>query len=89
MRDEGPAKSDSADRSRDAAVPVVFWIALAGSIVITLIARRAQLLPGEVATMQWVGSHLSGSLSVVGPVLDTAFTGLMPPLLFVVLVAVV
>jgi hypothetical protein len=37
--------------------------------------------------MHWVGAHLSGSLSVAGPVLDTAFTGLMPALLSIMLVA--
>jgi membrane-associated phospholipid phosphatase len=68
---------------------VVFWIAVGASFALTSIARRTQLLPGEVTTMHWVSSHLSGSLSVAGPVLDTAFTGLMPPLLFVVLVAAV
>jgi membrane-associated phospholipid phosphatase len=78
-----------ADQPRGASVPVVFWAAFGGSAVITLIARRAQLLPGEAATMRWVDSNLSGSLSVAGPVLDTAFTGLMPPLLFVVLVGMV
>ena len=78
-------------RSRNSVAPevVVFWIAISGSVALTLIARRAQLLPGEVTTMQWIGSHLSGSLSFAGPVLDMAFTGLMPPMLFVVLVAAV
>lgn len=94
MGAEGTArttKPDGPSRSRESAVSavVVFWVALSGSVVLTLIARRAQLLPGEVSTMQWMGSHLSGSLSVAGPVLDAAFTGLMPPLLFVALVAVV
>lgn len=94
MGTEGTArttKPDGPNRSRESAVSavVVFWVALSGSVVLTLIARRAQLLPGEVSTMQWMGSHLSGSLSVAGPVLDAAFTGLMPPLLFVALVAVV
>lgn len=67
----------------------VFWLAVAGSVALTFIARRAQLLPGEVPTMEWVASNLAGSLSVAGPVLDAAFTGLMPPMLFVVIVAVV
>jgi membrane-associated phospholipid phosphatase len=79
------------DRSRDSVAPevVVFWIAISGSIALTLIARRAELLPGEVTIMQWIGEHFSDSLGVAGPVLDTAFTGLMPPLLFVLLVAAV
>jgi membrane-associated phospholipid phosphatase len=67
----------------------VFWIAIVGSAVLTVIARRVELLPGEVSTMQWIGTHLSGSLSVAGPVLDMAFTDLMPPALFAMLVVVV
>lgn len=83
--------ADSSDRSRISVSPtvVVFWIAVSGSVALTLIARRTELLPGEVTIMQWIGSHLSGSLGAAGPVLDVAFTGLMPPLLFVVLVAAV
>ena len=94
MLDEAPtgtSKADMPDPSRHSAAPevAVFWIAISGSIALTLIARRVELLPGEVTTMRWIGAHLSGSLSVAGPVLDAAFTGLMPPLLFVVLVAAV
>lgn len=83
--------ADSSDRSRISVSPtvVVFWIAVSGSVALTLIARRTELLPGEVTIMQWIGSHLSGSLGAAGPVLDVAFTGLMPPMLFVVLVAAV
>lgn len=93
-RSSGSSKSkpaDTTDRSRNAVAPelVVFSLAITGSVALTLIARRGQLLPGEVAIMQWFGSNLSGSLSVAGPVLDTAFTGLMPPLVFVLLVAAV
>jgi membrane-associated phospholipid phosphatase len=79
------------ERSRNAVAPevVVFWIAITVSAALTLVARRVELFPGEVTTMKWVGAHLSGSLSVAGPVLDTAFTGLIPPLLFVMLVAAV
>lgn len=82
---------ESPERSRNGvgAEVAVFWLAVVGSVALTFIARRAQLLPGEVPTMEWVGSNLAGSLSVAGPVLDTAFTGLMPPLLFVVLVVAV
>jgi membrane-associated phospholipid phosphatase len=92
MLDEAStAKADMPERSRDSLAPevVVFWIAVSGSVALTLIARRVELLPGEVTTMRWIGSHLSGSLGVAGPVLDTAFTGLIPPLLFVMLVAAV
>lgn len=94
MGAEGRARRttpDARDRSSESAVSIatVFWTALVGSIVLTLIARRVELFPGEVSTMRWVGSYLSDSLNVAGPVLDTAFTGLMPPLIFVVLVAVV
>jgi membrane-associated phospholipid phosphatase len=94
MLDRAAARSSKRDEmecSRTSVAPeaMVFWIAIAGSVVLTLVARRLQLFPGEVTTMQWVGTHLSGSLSVAGPVLDTAFTGLMPPLLFVMLVAAV
>lgn len=85
------SKAQLPDRRRDSVTPevLVFWIAISGSVALTLIARRAQLLPGEVSTMQWISANLSGSLGVAGPVLDTAFTGLMPPMLFVVLVATV
>lgn len=81
--------AEMTDRVRDPVAPevVVFWVAIGGSVILTLIARRAQLLPGEVAAMQWISTHFSDSLGIAGPVLDVAFTGLVPPLLFVLLVA--
>ncbi len=79
------------DRSRSSMAPetMAFWIAIGASVALTVIARRSELLPGEVTIMQWTGSRLSGSLSVAGPVLDVAFTGMVPALLFLMLAAAV
>jgi undecaprenyl-diphosphatase len=68
---------------------VVFWSAAAGAIAMTWIVRRTRLLPGEMATMRWVSIHLSDAFAVAGPVLDVAFTGLVPPALFTVFAAIV
>ncbi len=79
------------DRVRSSVAPetMAFWIAIGASVALTVIARRSELLPGEVTIMEWTSARLSDSLGAAGPVLDVAFTGLMPPLLFLMMAAAV
>src|SRR5215203_450518 len=68
---------------------VTFWLTVLGAAIMTWMVRSRELLPGEVALMRWTVDHLSGLFGVAGPVLDIAFTGLIPPAIFVGLAAVV
>jgi membrane-associated phospholipid phosphatase len=70
-------------------VPIVVLVAVVLGTALTLAVRRTRLLPGERAVMEWSTTHLGAALDGFGPPLDVAFTGMAPPLLFLLLGAVV